>query len=138
MVKSKQLTILIAIIITIALIVVYRATKLRSVPDWAEGKTIAGTIGIMLCDYAEKKGRNGNYPPSWEDLIETDPYTTGTDDFFKNTISFKENDVYWDADYDANLSPPIRFLITVRLPENYPSRYKKITYDQDKVFKYYK
>jgi hypothetical protein len=112
----------------------------KTSPEWSEAVAVSGEIGKMLCKYAELKGRDGNYPPSWQDLFEVAKLDYTVDEMLKNAY-FKKECYSWEAAYDANLNPPIRFKITVVPPEGRKTehirQYKKITYDQNQVIERY-
>lgn len=144
MTKTRRIIFIALFTVAISLVSLFiycKVTEFRGV-DWAEAMAGAKTIGELLGDYAELKGSNGNYPPSWEELLEVNPYSKDVKDFFGKGLAFREDCYSWEASYDKTLEPPIKFIITVTAPkklkDEYLSMYKKITYDHNQVFEKYK
>lgn len=125
----------------IILICIIFPSPRKTMPSWSETKAKAGEIEKMLYKYAEVKGKEGSYPPSWQELLEVNKSESEADELFKDRY-FKKECYSWEASYDESLNPPVRFKITFTVPKGCEAehirRYKKTTYDHNGVFKMYK
>ena len=144
MTKTRRIIFIALFTVVISLglpFIYYKITEFEPY-GWDYARAMAGTIGTMLGDYAKSEGSNGNYPPSWEELLELYPDLKNVKDIFDKKLAFQEDCFSWKASYDETLEPPIRFIITVTAPkklkDEHLSMYKKITYDHNQVFKEYR
>lgn len=129
----KRISIIIFLTILICTVIFIFTQPTRKVmADLLEVKAWSFEIGKMLSQYAVTKGQEGNYPPSWEDLLVVNNMEMDLDELFEGCY-FKNECYSWEAFYDDSLNPPIRYKITFYMPENCRverlRNYLKMTYD---------